>query len=135
MSLPLPEPLKSHFLDKRFRGFNQKNNKLKSTAQFLSIGSLSEGRVVELAWIIEGDIFKEMRFRAFGDAYVIGCFSWLCFCCEGHSVSLLSKLSFLQIARDLKIPDHKLSCLVLLDDAINNIIKLTEKTVCKKMKN
>jgi hypothetical protein len=143
MSLPLQEPLKSHFLDRRFRGsslsfkadFFDKNNKLSANAQILSIGSLSEGRIVELAWVLEGDVFKKIRFRAFGDAYVIGCFSWLCFYCEGNSVDLLSRLSFLQIVRDLKVPDHKLSSLVLLDDAINNIIKLTEKTVCKKTKN
>jgi hypothetical protein len=78
-----------------------------------------------------------MRFRAFGDAYVIGCFSWLCFSCEGQPESFLSTLSFPQIAELLKVPSHKLSSLVLLDDAIQNIIKINGKTTCKnkKMKN
>ena len=126
MSLPLPPVLERHFLDLTYRGFEDLENDQKmpfvSNVEFLSIGNKSEGRMVELAWILHGEIFQKIRFKAFGDPYLIGSFSWLCFYSEGNSRESLSKLSLPQIAHDLEIPDHKLSCLMLLDDAIQHLL-------------
>ncbi len=123
MSFPLPPPLDAHFLNPHYRGFEDlKNITLKSNVEFLSIGSVSEGRKVELAWIFENDIFQKMRFKAFGDPYLIGIFSWLCFYSEGNSRESLSKLSLVRVAQDLNIPESKLSCLMLMDDAIQHLL-------------
>jgi hypothetical protein len=126
MSFPLPEKIAYHFLDKTYRGFktlqDDKKLTLNSNAQFLSIGELSEGRKVEFAWIFDDGVFKKLRFKAFGDPYLIGSLSWFCFTMEGNSFESLSKLSFPQIAKVLEIPNSKLSCLMLMDDLIQSLL-------------
>jgi NifU-like protein involved in Fe-S cluster formation len=131
MSFPLPEKVAYHFLDTTYRGFDtlQDDEKLtlKSNAQILSTGGVSEGRKVELAWIFDDGIFKKIRFKAFGDPYLIGSFSWFCFTMEGNSLEFLSKLSLPQIAKELGIPASKLSCLMLIDDVIQSLLATSKR--------
>jgi hypothetical protein len=127
MSLPLPASLARHFSDRRYRGFSDfregHSGQFSANVEFLITGSEHEGRWAQLAWVFNKKKFERVRFLAAGDPYLIGIFSWFCSFLEGNSKEALSTISFPQIARDLKIPDHKLSCLLMLEDVVNQLIK------------
>ena len=118
MSFRLPEVVYAAFHNQKYRGLPE------APTHVAKVGSLSQGRVVELGIVIENEIISAAGFKAYGDTYCIATFSWLCENIIGRKIDFLATLTISHIAKELELPQHKASCALLAEDGLTQLMEL-----------
>lgn len=118
MTFRLPEIVYQAFHDERYQGLPE------NPTYIAKLGSLSQGRVVELGVIVEDDKIIAVGFKAYGDTYCIATFSWICANILAQKMDFLATLSLSHIAKELELPQHKASCALLAEDGLTQLMEM-----------
>lgn len=90
------------------------------------VGVPSAGDVIHLTCRIENDVIREAKFRCFGNPYAIAGASYLTERLRNCDVAAARSITHAEIASALAIPMTKLHSALLLEDALQALLKQYE---------
>ncbi len=85
-----------------------------------SAGDESLGTRVEFDFRVRRGVVERGSFRAYGCPHTIAAASWVAEAAEGKPLRDTGWLDPLELARVLKMPEHKLGVLLVVEDAYRN---------------
>ncbi len=95
------------------------------TPAVAQVGDAGTGDVLKLSLLIEEDMVKEARFKSFGCTAAIAAGSMITTMIRGRSVAEAALITNADVARALGgLPDSKLHCSVLAEQAIREALRL-----------
>lgn len=83
-------------------------------------GDEARGTRVEFDFRASGGLVEKGVFRAYGCPFAIAAASWVAEQAEGRSLADTSWMDPLSLASKLKVPDHKLGVLLVVQDALRD---------------
>ena len=93
-----------------------------------AVAESAQGARIALAAGIDAGIVREMRFRVWGCPHLIAAAEWLCGQLESGPVAAMENFPLQEIMRQLSVPVEKTGRILLLEDALNSLMRQWSRT-------